>query len=99
MVSVQLGVSVGQALVRLRAYAFSNSRLVDDVAKDVVARRIRFDHSYPDYFSQADSNPQPAFAYPNAALGEFRCWLTDVYLPTKFPKYLTGKVREGAAYH
>jgi len=43
MVSVQLGVSIGQALVRLRAYAFSNNCLVDDVAKDVVARRLRFD--------------------------------------------------------
>jgi hypothetical protein len=42
MVSVQLGVSVTEALVRLRAYAFSENRLVRDVAEDVVARRLRF---------------------------------------------------------
>lgn len=40
--SVQLGVSVGDALVRLRAYAFSEGRPLKDVAEDVVARRLRF---------------------------------------------------------
>ena len=43
MVSVQLGVTIGQALVRMRAYAFSNNCLVDEIAKDIVARRLRFD--------------------------------------------------------
>jgi hypothetical protein len=43
MVSVQLGVDVGEALVRLRAYAFGHSRLVRDVAHDVVQRRLRFE--------------------------------------------------------
>ena len=43
MVSVQLGVSVGDALIRLRAYAFANERGLVDVAKDVVDRRLRFD--------------------------------------------------------
>ncbi len=41
IVSVQLGISVGEALIRLRAYAFSNGRLVRDVAEDVVARKLR----------------------------------------------------------
>jgi hypothetical protein len=41
MVSVQLGVSVAEALIRLRAYAFSNDRLLADVAQDVIARRLR----------------------------------------------------------
>jgi GAF domain-containing protein len=41
VVSVQLGVSVTEALIRMRAYAFTNGRLVRDVAEDVVARRIR----------------------------------------------------------
>ena len=41
-VSVQLGVSVAEALIRLRAYAFANDRMVRDVAEDVVARRLRF---------------------------------------------------------
>jgi len=43
MVAAQLEVSVGQALVRLRAYAFGNERPLTEVAKDVVARKLRFD--------------------------------------------------------
>ena len=42
MVAVQLGVSVGEALVRLRAYAFATDRLVADVAEEIVARKLRF---------------------------------------------------------
>jgi hypothetical protein len=41
-VSAQLGVSITEALIRLRAHAFSNNRLLRDVAEDVVARRLRF---------------------------------------------------------
>jgi GAF domain len=43
MVSIQLDVTVGEALIRLRARAFQTDRLVADVAADVVARRQRFD--------------------------------------------------------
>jgi hypothetical protein len=43
MVAAQLEVSVGQALIRLRAHAFGNDRPLTEVAKDVVARRLRFD--------------------------------------------------------
>ena len=38
MVSVQLGVSVTVALIRLRAYAFSHDRPLNDVAQDIVSR-------------------------------------------------------------
>ena len=41
MVSVQLGISVGEALIRLRAFAFSHDRPLTDVAQNVIARRIR----------------------------------------------------------
>jgi hypothetical protein len=41
MVSVQEGTSVAEALIRLRAFAFSNDRLLADVADDVVACRLR----------------------------------------------------------
>jgi hypothetical protein len=44
MVSVQLGVSVGEALVRIRAHAFANDRRLGDIAADVVARRLVFSH-------------------------------------------------------
>jgi AmiR/NasT family two-component response regulator len=41
VVSVQEGISVTEALIRLRAFAFSSGRLLADVAEDVVARRLR----------------------------------------------------------
>jgi hypothetical protein len=41
MVSVQEGISVTEALIRLRAFAFSHDRLLADVAEDIVARRLR----------------------------------------------------------
>ena len=41
MVSVQEGISVTEALIRLRAFAFSSDRLLADAAEDVVARRLR----------------------------------------------------------
>jgi hypothetical protein len=43
MVAAQLDVSIGQALIRLRAYAFGNDRPLAEVADDVVARKLRFD--------------------------------------------------------
>ncbi len=42
MVSVQLGVSITEALIRLRAAAFAENRQVRDVAADVVSRQKRF---------------------------------------------------------
>lgn len=42
MVAVQLDVSVAEALIRLRAYAFANDLLVTKVAAEVVGRRLRF---------------------------------------------------------
>ncbi len=41
MVSAQLGVSMDEAFVRLRAHAFADRRSLQDVARDVVARRLR----------------------------------------------------------
>ena len=48
MVAAQLDTSVGEALVRLRAYAFGNDRNLTEVATDVVSRVLRFraDDSY-----------------------------------------------------
>lgn len=43
MVAAQLDVTVGEALLRLRAYAFGNDRTLTDIARDVVSRRLRFD--------------------------------------------------------
>jgi hypothetical protein len=43
MVMVQLGVTPEVALSRLRAFAFVRDRAIDEVARDVVSRRLRFD--------------------------------------------------------
>ena len=47
MVSVQLGVSLEEALVRLRAHAFASGVPLNDVAGDVVGRLLRFDPDPP----------------------------------------------------
>jgi hypothetical protein len=43
MISVQLGVSLEEALVRLRAHAFAASTPLGDIASAVVGRLLRFD--------------------------------------------------------
>jgi GAF domain len=45
MVAVQMNVSVTEAMIRLRAYAFGNERRLADVAGNVVDRTLRFDVS------------------------------------------------------
>jgi len=43
IISVHLDLSLEDAFVRLRAWAFAANRSVNDVARDVVAGRLRFD--------------------------------------------------------
>jgi hypothetical protein len=57
MISVQLDVGLPAALLRLRAESFVAGRPVIDVAGDVVARRLRFDHS--DVGTSATPPPPP----------------------------------------
>jgi hypothetical protein len=47
MIMVQLGITITEALVRLRAHAFAEGRPLNEVARDVVARRIHFDEIGP----------------------------------------------------
>jgi hypothetical protein len=42
MITAQAGLGLADALLRLQAYAYSSERPLIDVAKDVVARRLRF---------------------------------------------------------
>jgi ANTAR domain-containing protein/GAF domain-containing protein len=44
MVIAQLRVDAADALARMRAHAFSHERLLIDVARDIVARRLDFTH-------------------------------------------------------
>jgi hypothetical protein len=57
--------------------------------------RRKYDHEYPLYYPQAKSNPQPSYAYPDSALGEFRAWLVKTYIANKFPTYLLGQTKKG----
>ncbi len=43
MMSVQLGVSLEEALARLRAHAFTSGAALGEIAGDVVSRRLRFE--------------------------------------------------------
>jgi hypothetical protein len=57
--------------------------------------RVKWDHNYPDYFPQAKSNPQPAWCYPEMALGEFRRWMRENYIGEgKFITYINGKIKQ-----
>ena len=47
MVMVQLGSSLAEALVRMRAYAYAHDRRLGEVAADIVARRLQFDPDRP----------------------------------------------------
>ncbi|MFD5249780.1 ANTAR domain-containing protein [Amycolatopsis sp. NPDC058340] len=44
VVSAQLEIGLPDALARLRAYAYANDRKLDEVAEDVVRRRVTFRH-------------------------------------------------------
>lgn len=66
----------------------------DNKFDDVYGARVRYEHRYPEYYAQAASNPQLAYAYPEEALGLFRRWLRDNYIKNKFPKYIFSKIKD-----
>ncbi len=41
MLTEQLGVGIAEAFIRLRAYAYAHDRRLSDLARDIVARRLR----------------------------------------------------------
>lgn len=41
MISEQLGISIVDALIRLRGYAYAEGRPIDEVARDIVGRHLR----------------------------------------------------------
>ncbi len=47
MLTEQLGVGITEAFLRLRAYAYAHDRRLSDLARDIVARRLRL-HPDPD---------------------------------------------------
>lgn len=58
--------------------------------------RVKFPHTYPDSFPQALANGQiEAWIYPVQAVGDFRVWMQNVYIPTYFVSYLKTRVNKG----
>lgn len=51
-------------------------------------------HVYPEWFPQNKAGPVPANIYPEDALGEFRRWLREEYVPKGFKEYLADKVQQ-----
>ena len=47
MITIQLGISLAEALLQLRAHAYATERTVSAVAADVVNRRVYFDDNEP----------------------------------------------------
>ncbi|MEV4319579.1 ANTAR domain-containing protein [Actinocrispum sp. NPDC049592] len=45
MITIQLGITLAEALLRLRAHAYATGRTVSAVAADVVNRKLCFDDS------------------------------------------------------
>jgi hypothetical protein len=41
MLTEQLGVGIAEAFIRLRAHAYAQDRRLGDLARDIVARRVR----------------------------------------------------------
>lgn len=60
----------------------------------VYGARVKYEHHYPSYFPQAESNPQSPYCYPDDALAEFRKWVRENYLIKKLPNYLGDKVAQ-----
>ena len=61
MVSVQMGVDVTDALARLRAHSYAHDRRLTDVARDVVARLLRFEpdgRDEPQPTTDDDTDPE-----------------------------------------
>lgn len=61
----------------------------------IYGQRIKYDHEYPLYYPQSQSNPQPSYAYPDSALGVFRSWLRQNYIINRFPQYLIRQASQG----
>jgi len=53
-------------------------------------------HVYPDYFPQAKAEEIEAWTYPIDSLGRFRRWLSEEYLPTKYPSYIERQIKRGS---
>ena len=71
------------------------SHWVDSDLESEFGSRKKHPHNFPSWFPQSAANPIPAWIYPAEALGRFRVWLYEKYVPVKFPTYIKNKVKQG----
>lgn len=94
------GVGLGKDVVLDISIGIAWSKYwVDNNLEAKYGARKRYEHFYPDYFPQAKSNPQEPYAYPDAALAEFRRWLRAEYVVKKLPTYLTSQAKMNKISH
>lgn len=87
---ILLDISVGQAWAK---------HWRKEALADRFGLAAKYNHFYPDYYRQSLSNPQTPLCYPEDALGAFKRWLREVYVPLKLPLYLKGQVGQGKVGH
>lgn len=94
---IQAGAEIGEKTVVDISIGGYWSRYWDENAlAEKYGGRIRYPHRYPDSHPQSKSNPQDAWCYPLAALGEYREWLQTHYIEGgRFKNYLQDKVKRG----
>ena len=93
---IKEGASLGNKFIPDISVGMAWAKFWKEESLEVVyGGRKQYEHNYPDYFPQSISNPQPAYCYPDDALGEFRKWVRESYLPKKLPNYLNSKVKQG----
>jgi hypothetical protein len=96
LLTIQRGLQVDhQTVPDISVGKLWGQKWIDDNLEAKYGPRKKHDHNYPDYFPQAESNPQSMWVYPIDALPDYRRWLATVYVPTKFPAYIQGKVAKG----
>ncbi len=66
----------------------------DENLDEIFGERLKHPHRFPAGFPQREE--VEAWIYPVEALGAFRLWMHDTYLPHRFPVYLHNKARLGA---
>lgn len=71
-----------------------SKRWKDQGYEEVHGSRTQYPHQYPADSPQSAADIH-AWIYPISALGDFRQWLYDDYLPNKFGDYLERKRRQG----
>lgn len=94
---INAGFAFGPAAVPdISVGTFWGKHWVGNKLNEKYGERTKHPHTYPDWFPQHRAGPIEAWIYPDDALGEFRRWMQQSYLPMRFPAYIESKSRDGS---